>query len=79
MVGLHVIVYLKLIILLLGIWIDLSDLLVEIGEAVYSHSFVRTLEMEKRWEKESHGVGYVPPLTYRSNLDLRSSIEAAGR
>ena len=31
-----------------GIWTDLSDLLVKIGEAVYSHSFVRTLEMEKR-------------------------------
>ena len=49
---------------------DLSDLLVEAGDADYDYSFVKMLEVQKIYEKESHGIGYVPPSSYRPNDNL---------
>jgi len=53
-----------------GIWIDLSELMVQMGEAVYVNSLVETLELVKRWKTESHGVGFEPARAFSSNVGL---------
>jgi len=50
-----------------GIWIELSELRVQMGGAIFVDSLVETSELAKRWKTESHGVGFSPAKTFSSN------------
>jgi len=50
-----------------GAWVDLGDLLVNRGDALFVDGFNPSKELVSYWKKESKGIGFVAPGTYNNN------------